>query len=1689
MQSNRLDIYLLIKNNELQKIQSLLEVLPQDECLSFINTVKEISGRSPLLYAISLNHIAIAKLLIKHGAEMAECTLELRKSAIDYVYDINDGELFDSVFDHTKAYCLKQIKSFETFQTLDTDQQAKILFIIIRLAEYCINYEDEDLEAEYFDVKNIENENKVVSKVVEEDNEDEEESNRFHERLMAELKKFIDVFFKTNKNIIETRTVYWALFKYYFIWAEYGRAIDFLKMTIIAYQKSHQVLTAVSDDNPKKKSLVINNLSFEVEMYYDTLCEFAQQEEMFSPLISTSITQTVGNMMIAVLKMEPISIASVFKRILTYLNENDYLLTYDAAFQIIDNCEKVKPLVSVPPEEIANVHGTLAEYFAKLAITMIKVGELEKSIYLFNLANSHIDQYESDKHVLPAPKNLTVLKKLNLSYLGKLSKFESLKRALIANAINDHKLDPKTFIQIIRQHLSTLKEFPKINNLTVDNVYVLILDYVTFQNVNEYRLMYIDKIPMNDKFPAHKLKEAVENFDILLSACKVFNTEKNLQSLRTVLFNMISSLIRMKPPKTMDKKMYSESILSLLTTFIDCDYHYHKQFFHKTNPNNLFSSVFEILNSYLAIGKITASGELPEDYAEKIERIFDLYQHCCHLVANQFKYMAFTLDFGTLTILGFLYAYHKQYDNLINLWSRENFQRAKILVNEEHFQPTCMIDYIYFLSIITNQQLFEKYDDSSAHVLDNLMQSMLYLNELMTTKNTLKNINRNYLFHVCYFWKEQAKKFESNGYPEHAINYIIFLYNHLLPLMIKTEHYKTIAQNCLQLITEYLESLLMQLDTQTIENKAKLDLVLERLTNGIDFLLAHDQQHLFKNIVAKINKQTVCLHRLKLSAEISSLLLNRIKNYKDQFSPILTSQCIQLCYKLLAINDGQQSTSLLQACLNGHVRDIERFVAEGESLIVNPETQENYLHLLCQQQEEPNLDSILTLLKLRHNLVAQVDHKQQTPLHYLIEAKHFYILESILTLKSLTVSAQTEIKQSLHTKNGNGLTPLNLIKYQQTLSKLYQAIPFKYINLFERESEKALTTTTSPTVFLPTPGQSSSPEKQKSKRAPSKNEKSNSPQKQKAKSFSAKSESPKLHQSTFLKPKARTVWERKKAVWANAIHNVTVNSNEDILFIPLQTWGIQEKSFHEYHAFLRNILNCLLEQKAKSSAYPDFKGLNGLEDLPDTVDMNSPTTSTQYTPSKYDGFYVVGSEALAALLLDEVNLQSSDLDYAVVGPITLGEFHNALLQYRSLLRKDIVALSTQVKKLEEEKRFYEMEINALQYIKNIIEANPNKLVEYQTKLNTAKIQLAQFEEQKKKILGVIEINKKTPESNYLNSQLRILKNEIGVRRDIISTYEKYLKVDETLLGLQIAYKDLCEKYAPLNKKLLHKNNCFERYGKFNVRRQGTKIQTLLLEFLNIDGQAIPSIDISFVKSQDFVANLYGRDFGVNGCYIRSDCIVADKAALNDLSSGIIRCFGNAKERIHQQFVLKLRALRQFLKLQDANFKFDNTLEQALIDPESSFIKKVSNGDLGQLLKLHKQLTKLIKLADIQDLLVYLKNYGLLSQIEINVSDIPSVFLHIINIQPTDDVWTQQFKQSLTPYIETLKTLKYDVSEWLQHQDTITLVTKTLSADAKDAEWQAGATLVACLLMAGVDLVPFCQQMQTKEMGYEVIKYS
>ena len=182
-------------------------------------------------------------------------------------------------------------------------------------------------------------------------------------------------------------------------------------------------------------------------------------------------------------------------------------------------------------------------------------------------------------------------------------------------------------------------------------------------------------------------------------------------------------------------------------------------------------------------------------------------------------------------------------------------------------------------------------------------------------------------------------------------------------------------------------------------------------------------------------------------------------------------------------------------------------------------------------------------------------------------------------------------------------------------------------------------------------------------------------------------------------------------------------------------------------------------------------------------------------------------------------------------------------------------------------------------------------------------------------------------------------------------------VRDYLLGIPLGDMDAVTDATPNEMKsfLPEANYSFERFGSISIKIDGTKfdITTLRKEGSYLDSRH--PLKIIFVK--DLKEDVQRRDFTINALYLDKNLKVIDYVdGLNDIDNRVLRMVGNPKNRLKEDPLRIIRALRFSI---DYDFKINDELDTAIrsnidllnnlnVEKIKQDIKKIKSKDLDKI---------------------------------------------------------------------------------------------------------------------------------------------
>ncbi len=227
---------------------------------------------------------------------------------------------------------------------------------------------------------------------------------------------------------------------------------------------------------------------------------------------------------------------------------------------------------------------------------------------------------------------------------------------------------------------------------------------------------------------------------------------------------------------------------------------------------------------------------------------------------------------------------------------------------------------------------------------------------------------------------------------------------------------------------------------------------------------------------------------------------------------------------------------------------------------------------------------------------------------------------------------------------------------------------------------------------------------------------------------------------------------------------------------------------------------------------------------------------------------------------------------------------------------------------------------------------------------------------------------------------KILKNILIKIED--AGFEAYLVggfVRDYLLGIKTKDIDICTNALPKDlHKLFPNNNNSNDYGGFNLQIKDYNIDiTTYRQELKYDKRK--PTELIYIK--DLNEDIKRRDFTINSiCMDKNEKVIDLVNGIDDLNNHLIKMNGNIKERLEEDPLRILRAIRFACIL---NFDIDDNLSKEIKD-NYELVKTLSD------LRIKNELNKMLLNKNFYKGLELLKEYKILDLLNIKYNDITFV---------------------------------------------------------------------------------------------------
>lgn len=227
---------------------------------------------------------------------------------------------------------------------------------------------------------------------------------------------------------------------------------------------------------------------------------------------------------------------------------------------------------------------------------------------------------------------------------------------------------------------------------------------------------------------------------------------------------------------------------------------------------------------------------------------------------------------------------------------------------------------------------------------------------------------------------------------------------------------------------------------------------------------------------------------------------------------------------------------------------------------------------------------------------------------------------------------------------------------------------------------------------------------------------------------------------------------------------------------------------------------------------------------------------------------------------------------------------------------------------------------------------------------------------------------------------RIIKNVL--KKIELSGFEAYLVggyVRDYLLGVKTLDVDICTNALPKDLHVMFPNNANSNsYGGFNLKIKNYNIDiTTYRKELNYDNRR----PTEMIYINDLHQDVIRRDFTINAVCMNKDEKITDLVnGINDINNRIIKMIGNVDEKIKEDPLRILRAIRFSCVL---NFDLDDELKES-IRKNYQLVKTLSDTRIKQ------EINKMLMSKNFLKGLNLLQEYKILDLLEIYYDDITYV---------------------------------------------------------------------------------------------------
>ncbi len=215
-----------------------------------------------------------------------------------------------------------------------------------------------------------------------------------------------------------------------------------------------------------------------------------------------------------------------------------------------------------------------------------------------------------------------------------------------------------------------------------------------------------------------------------------------------------------------------------------------------------------------------------------------------------------------------------------------------------------------------------------------------------------------------------------------------------------------------------------------------------------------------------------------------------------------------------------------------------------------------------------------------------------------------------------------------------------------------------------------------------------------------------------------------------------------------------------------------------------------------------------------------------------------------------------------------------------------------------------------------------------------------------------------------------------------SGFEAYLVggfVRDYLIGVDSLDVDICTNALPRDlHKIFPNNNNSNNYGGFNLKLKNYNIDITTYR-KEIKYEKRKPVEIIYINNLE--EDIRRRDFTINSiCMDKSEKVIDLVDGVNDLNNHLIKMLGNIKERLEEDPLRILRAIRFATTL---NFNLDENLYNAIKD-NYELVSTLSD------IRIKEELTKILLNKNYLKGLKLLKEFKILDLLKISYDDITYV---------------------------------------------------------------------------------------------------